>query len=286
MTAPDNHFVAEQLLRMAETLWQQGDRGFRPAAYRRAGDAIHVLEESLADILDKKGVAGLVALPRIGESIARSIAEILTTGHWAQLERVQGALDPEVIFQQIPGVGPQLAQRIHEGLGVDTLQQLEIAAHDGRLETIPNIGARRASEIRAALADMLGDLPSQPRVTVEQPPIDLLLAMDSKYRSQARHGLLQTIAPRRFNSSGKAWLPIMHSEHDPWRFTLMFSNTGRAHKLGKTSDWVVIYSQSDTAPESQSTVVTETLGALKGKRVVRGREPECASHYSRVAAHA
>ena len=82
------------------------------------------------------------------------------------------------------------------------------------------------------------------------------------------------IAPRRFNPSGAAWLPILHTERDPWRFTALYSNTARAHELGRTRDWVVIYFHQDDEVEGQRTVVTETLGPLAGHRVVRGREGE------------
>jgi hypothetical protein len=56
----------------------------------------------------------------------------------------------------------------------------------------------------------------------------------------------------------------------------MFSNTDRAHELGRVRDWVVIYYERD-GHEGQCTVVTEFRGAMTGKRVVRGREDEVAS---------
>jgi hypothetical protein len=56
-------------------------------------------------------------------------------------------------------------------------------------------------------------------------------------------------------------------------FSVLFSNTPQAHKLGKTRDWVVIYYERDGI-EHQNTVVTETGGSLQGKRVVHGREAE------------
>lgn len=46
-----------------------------------------------------------------------------------------------------------------------------------------------------------------------------------------------------------------------------------------TRDWVVIYYERD-GHEDQCIVVTETSGALKGKRVVRGREDECGRLYA------
>lgn len=56
----------------------------------------------------------------------------------------------------------------------------------------------------------------------------------------------------------------------------MFSNTAQAHRLDRTGDWVVIYFHDHHGAEGQCTVVTEHQGALRGRRVVRGREPECA----------
>jgi putative hydrolase len=59
----------------------------------------------------------------------------------------------------------------------------------------------------------------------------------------------------------------------------MFSNTARAHQLNKSRDWVVLFVMHNSAPDWQCTIVTETRGPLKGKRVVRGREAECSAHY-------
>ena len=98
--------------------------------------------------------------------------------------------------------------------------------------------------------------------------------IDAEYRNKAAAGELPKIAPRRFNPEGKAWLPILHAEKGGWHFTALFSNTARAHELGRTGDWVVIYFYDDEHSEAQCTVVTETHGPMKGQRVVRGRETE------------
>lgn len=64
-----------------------------------------------------------------------------------------------------------------------------------------------------------------------------------------------------------------------WHFTALFSNTARAHDLGRTNDWVVLYFNADDHAERQRTVVTEQRGPLGGRRVVRGREQECRDYY-------
>lgn len=274
-----NRRIADALREAGDLLEQQGANPFRVAAYRRAGDTVAHLDRDLSEILEREGSWGLTALPDIGYGIAGAIREMLATGRWGQLDRLRGGADPVRLFQRLPGIGPRLARRIHDALEVDTLEALEIAAHDGRLEWVPGIGPRRAALIRANLEALLSrrarrqPLPAPPAEDV--PGVDTLLDVDREYRESAAAGRLPVIAPRRFNPEGKAWLPVLHTQRGRWHFTALFSNTARAHELGKTHDWVVLYSYDDHHREKQHTVVTETRGPLAGRRVVRGREAEC-----------
>ena len=271
----DNQAIAERLMELADLLEQQDANPFRVNAYRRAAETVLSQKEAVADLADREGTEGLDRLPNIGRSIARAIQEMLRTGRWLQLERLRGSLDPEQVFQSIPGVGPELARRIHESLEIESLAELEVVAHDGRLEQVDGVGPRRARMIAAALDQMLRRRPERARRPSSEPAVEALLDVDREYREKAGQGKLRRIAPRRFNPEGKAWLPILHTQRDDWEFTALFSNTARAHDLGKTDDWVVVYFHSDHGPEGQRTVVTETYGPLEGQRVVRGREAEC-----------
>lgn len=275
-----NHRVAGKLLEAADLLEQQRANPFRVNAYRRAAKTISALEPCVEDIIEKEGLEGLLALPHIGEGIARAVYGMVTAGRWPMLDRLRGALEPERLFMTVPGIGPKLAVRIHDNLSVDTLEALEIAAHDGRLEAVPGIGLRRTRIIRAELSEMLSRrIRTRAAVPREEASVKLLLDVDREYRKNAISGLLPKIAPSRFNPSGKAWLPILHTHRNGWHFTVMFSNTARAHELKRTADWVVIYFYDGHHRESQRTVVTETRGTLMGKRVVRGREEECRDFY-------
>ena len=115
------------------------------------------------------------------------------------------------------------------------------------------------------------------------PDVGLLLEVDREYREKAASGVLQKIAPRRYNPDHEAWLPVLHTRFGPWRFTALYSNTERAHERHRTHDWVAILFDDDERDHGQATVVTEYRGDLKGRRVVRGREPECARHYRALA---
>jgi len=256
---------------------QQGANLFRVGAYRRAARSLRELREEVGEIAAREGNAGLQQIPGVGPSIAAAIEQVLRTGRWMQLARLRGEADPERLFQTIAGVGPRLARRIHDTLHVDTLEALETAAHDGRLETVPGIGRRRASAIRSLLANMLQRVRGRPATSGEEPSVAMLLDVDGEYRRLAQADRLPKIAPKRFNPTGEAWLPVLHTDRDGWHFTALYSNTARAHELRRIRDWVIIYFERDNRPEGQRTVVTETRGELVGKRVVRGREHEAAA---------
>ena len=287
VTGPFNSQCADRLREAADLLDAQGANPFRVGAYRRAAETVRDLPEDLARLIEREGLEGLEALPGIGRGIASALLEMNRTGRWMQLERLRGSADPTQLFTAVPGLGHRLAERIHDELHIDTLEALEMAAHDGRLETVPGVGPRRAAAIRASLQTMLsrGRARRAPGATglgtrlEPGPSVATLLDVDREYRLKADDDTLPTIAPKRFNPTGDAWLPVLHTQRDGWHFTALFSNTAQAHQLNRTRDWVVIYYYDDEHAEGQHTVVTETHGPLAGRRVVRGREAECRTHY-------
>jgi DNA polymerase (family X) len=105
-----------------------------------------------------------------------------------------------------------------------------------------------------------------------------LLDVDREYREKVAAGKLRRIAPRRLNPRGKAWLPVLHSQRGQRHYMVLFSNTARAHQMDRTRDWVVLYYDGGRG-EQRCTVITSQRGALKGKRIVRGREAESRQYY-------
>jgi DNA polymerase (family 10) len=290
MFHPSNDQIAEVLERVSDLLEVQGGSTFRVRAYRKAARTVRETKDSLAIIADHEGIEGLEKLPNVGKSISSVILEFIHNGRVSFLERLEGQVAPEDLFTTVPGIGEVLASKIHHELKIDTLEELELAAHDGSLQGLGGFGERRVRGIRSTLAAMLSRsgrrrarrlrwLEMHERdIEVHQPSVRLILKIDDQYRAKAAKGELKTIAPRRFNIEKKAWLPILHVDEEGWLFTAMYSNSARAHELGKTNDWVIIYYERD-GDENQCTVVTERNGNLKGWRVIRGRESECLGYY-------
>lgn len=290
-----NQEVAHVLDEIATLLEHQGANPFRVRAYRTGAATVRKEKRAVAETLAVGGSDALQSLPGIGEGLAATIAEYVHSRRSRVLERLQGEYAPSDLLTRVPGIGDELAGRIVEKLGIETLEELERAAHDGRLETVEGFGQRRIEAVRSNLGSILSPSTQRrhrqratapvtaPHIPLAQPSVALLLAIDETYRRRAAADELHKVAPRRFNPTQEAWLPVMHTEADGWEFTTLFSNTARAHELNATQDWVVIYYRPDGKgqdAERQNTVVTETGGPLVGKRVVRGSEDECRRYYA------
>ncbi len=287
-----NELIADAIERVGTLLEAQDANPFRVRAYHRCAEILRDHELPVTDLLGAEGPAALERIPGIGPSLASAVEELAHTGRLGLLDRLEGQVSPEDLFTTIPGIGEGLAHRIHEDLGIETLEDLEQAAADGTLESVRGIGPRRRRAIRDILAVRLGRAARRRRrrrqvlsrsrghegPPVFVPPVEAILAVDEEYRRGAAAGTLRRIRPKRFNPAGKAWLPVYHTERQGWWFTLLFSNTSRAHELGRTRDWVVVFYEKD-GHEDQATVVTEYRGELAGRRVIRGREGECYDHY-------
>lgn len=272
--------IARRLEEVAQLLNQQGANPFRVQAYLNAAETLERLVPSVADIVEREGEQGLRKLPGIGKILARSIATLVLTGHLPMLHRLRGESESEALLASVPGVGKITAARLHHDLGIGTLEQLEAAAHDGRLSQVAGLGAKKVAGIIDSLASRLGRVPRR-KDESGKPALEEIFDVDNEYRAKAASGELPVIAPRRFNPKRAAWLPILHTTRGKCHYTALFSNSSRAHELGKTTDWVVLY-HDGPAGEGQCTIITSSRGILAGRRIVRGRENECLRYYGQI----
>jgi hypothetical protein len=273
----DNRLIAQKLLDYANYLEAQEANLYRARAYRRAAETILLLDRPAAQVVAERGRDGLEELPGIGSHLSYTIAGLVADGEFRTVRGEGANIDAERLFASLPGVGPRLARRIHAELGLETLEQLEQAAHDGRLSGL-DVGPKRLRGIRDALDARLRRQ-RLPAPDQREPSVAELLAIDREYRDRSDGGALPTVAPRRFNPEQDPWLPVFETQRGGWHYRALFLNTALAHRLGQTRDWVVV-SFHDGASAGQRTAVTETRGELEGLRVVRGRERECRDYYA------
>jgi DNA polymerase (family 10) len=148
-----NARVARILYEVADLL-ELDDVPFKPRAYRRAAQAI---EDCSTPIEDLAAEERLTELPGVGEAIAKKVAEIVATGKLAYHEELKEKLPVELhALTQVEGIGPKTARLLFEQLGVRNLADLERAAQEGRIRSVPGLGEKMEGKVLRWLSETRG----------------------------------------------------------------------------------------------------------------------------------
>jgi len=144
-----NREIAEVFASIGDIMDILGENRFKVLAYRRAAENIMNLGQDLRSFW-RAGT--LQEIPGIGPAIAEKIDELLTTGRLEFYERLQEQVPVGVVsLLQIPDVGPKTAKVLWEGLGVQSVAEVEAAGRAGRLRALPGLGARSEAKILAGI---------------------------------------------------------------------------------------------------------------------------------------
>lgn len=147
----DPRTAAHTLSQIAEFLELQGENRFKARAYRSAAKAVVALQTD--DLAPMCRAGELERVAGVGPATLSVIRELCETGESTLYERLREST-PEGLLEmmRVPGLGTAKIQLIHDKLGVDTLQELEEAARDGRLASLPRFGPKTAEKILKGIA--------------------------------------------------------------------------------------------------------------------------------------
>ena len=120
---------------------------FKSRAYYRAADAVEGLDEGVSAIYEKGGIDALLEIPGAGKAIAAKIEEHVKTGKIRYHEELRAKFPIDTAQLRIEGVGPKTLKAIYEKLKITNLAELEVAAREGRLKTVPGISAKKEQDI-------------------------------------------------------------------------------------------------------------------------------------------
>lgn len=121
---------------------------FRARAYYRAADTIASLSENVTDIYNKHGVNGLLEIPSVGKAIASKIEEYLKRGKMHHLEELKAKVPINIDeLYRIEGMGPKTIKMLYDKLQIKNLADLEKAATEGKLKTLPGFTEKKVQDI-------------------------------------------------------------------------------------------------------------------------------------------
>src|SRR5437868_2365949 len=147
----DSRTAAHVLSQIAAYLELKGENSFKCRAY--AGAAKGLLSLGAEDLAPLYRSGELGAVRGLGPATLAVVRDLIDTGESRYLEQLRESM-PEGLLEMldVPGLSPLRIHQIHEGLGIETLEELEAAANDGRLATLPKLGPKTVAKILKGIA--------------------------------------------------------------------------------------------------------------------------------------
>jgi DNA polymerase (family 10) len=146
----DRDQVAQALSEIAALLELTGESPYRVRAYQAAARSI---ADYPGDLRGARASGALARLKGIGPATIEIVADLLDTGRSRALEDLRDQVPPGLAdLLKIGGLGVARVRTIHENLDVDSLEELESAARDGRLARLPRFGPRTAERVLRGIA--------------------------------------------------------------------------------------------------------------------------------------
>jgi DNA polymerase (family 10) len=127
----------------------RGDQIHRVLAYRRAAESLEALGRDINQVYAE---GTLTDIPAIGDTLAAKIEEMLTTGRLEFYDKLSQDVPPTLVeMLRVEGLGPKRVKQIYDTLDIETLEQLTLAAREGKLRDLPGMGAKSEAKITAAI---------------------------------------------------------------------------------------------------------------------------------------
>ncbi len=141
-----NETVARLFEEYADILEAKGD-DYRPRSYRRAADSIREYPDSV-DTLVAEGEDAVQSIDGVGESLAEKIIEYVETGEIETIEEAKSAFPINIAaITAVEGIGPKRAGDFYRELGVTSLDELDAAAREARIQELDGYGAKTEENI-------------------------------------------------------------------------------------------------------------------------------------------
>jgi DNA polymerase (family 10) len=147
----DSRTAAHVLRRIAAYLELNGENRFKTGAY--LGAAKGLLAVGADDLKPLYESGELASVRGLGPATLAVVRDLVETGESRYLEQLRESM-PEGLLEMLdlPALSPAKIRLIHQELGIETIEELEVVARDGRLANLPKFGPKTAEKILRGIA--------------------------------------------------------------------------------------------------------------------------------------
>ena len=116
--------VANVLVEIGVLLELKGENPFKTRAYVNAARTLEGLTEPLGKLVEEERLGDIKG---IGDALQQKITELVTTGKLKYYDDLKASVPPGLVeMLGIPGVGPKKVKALHDKLGIESIEQLEM----------------------------------------------------------------------------------------------------------------------------------------------------------------
>ena len=146
----DKEQVAAVLTEIGTLLELKGENPFKTRAYHNAARTL----EGLSEPLDKIVAEGrLGEIKGFGDALVDKITRLVTAGKLPYYDELKASVAPGLIeMLGIPTLGPKKVKKLHDELGVDTIEALEAACKAGKVAVLDGFGEKTQTKILEGIA--------------------------------------------------------------------------------------------------------------------------------------
>jgi DNA polymerase (family X) len=146
----DKFAIAAALQEIGSLLELKGGEYFKARAYKLGARAVAELTEDLGKLIKENR---LTFVKGIGYALAKQIQDLYSTGQSSVLYELRAAMPPGIVeLNSVPGLSKKKIERLHEALGISTVEELKAACEAGQVRNVPGFGARTEQKILEAIS--------------------------------------------------------------------------------------------------------------------------------------
>ncbi|WP_269524468.1 DNA polymerase/3'-5' exonuclease PolX [Coraliomargarita parva] len=137
--------IVEILESIAVLLELKGENPFKIRAYQTGARALETMEEELGEVIE---AGKLASVKGIGSALVEKIETLHATGELEYYKKLRASVAPGLIeMLEIPGLGGKKVKKLHDELGVESIEALKSACESGEVAGLKGFGAKSAEKI-------------------------------------------------------------------------------------------------------------------------------------------
>lgn len=143
--------IVDILEDIAVLLELKGDNPFKIRAYASGARVLEMMEEDLGTVIAEERLARIKG---IGSALVEKIQTLYATGELEYYTKLRASVAPGLIeMLEIPGLGGKKVKKLHDAIGVESIDALQAACESGAVEALKGFGKKSADKILTGIAN-------------------------------------------------------------------------------------------------------------------------------------